>query len=377
MSKMKVYLDNAATTSLDPQVLEVVKESMSVDFGNPSSSHSEGRKARAKLEYARKSIAKLFMASSSEFIFTSGGTEANNLAIQSVLCEGSFEQVITTDLEHHAVLTTIEHFCALNRIRLIKLTLDEFGEISLLELEQYLSLGKRTFVSLMHGNNEIGNLLPLREVSVLCEVYGAVFHCDTVQTIGHKLLDLSETKVDFITCSAHKIHGPKGVGFLYTRGKNKLTPLFFGGGQERGVRPGTENLPLILGMEKALALAYGALQSNEDKIKSRRLELIQLLRAEITGLVFNGSATKFMSTVVSVQLDTTVDAGMLLFQLDLKGICVSGGSACSSGSLKGSHVLSAIQGGLNMPSLRFSLSRNTTSEELRYAVDCLKQVVQK
>lgn len=374
---MKVYLDNAATTAIDPEVLQVMTHVLSENFGNPSSSHSEGRKSRAKLESARKSIASLFHVSSSEIVFTSGGTEANNLAIQSVLKNNEIEQVITSAVEHHAVLNTLENTCADNNVDLIRLRLNAKGEVSTEEVRMLLSSGKKTFVSLMHGNNEVGNLLPLESISNLCREYDAVFHCDTVQTVGHYLLDLSKVKIDYITCSAHKIHGPKGVGFLYVSKEAKLHPLFFGGKQERGFRPGTENIAAVCGMEKALRLAYDNLENNEAHIKGLKQQLVELLVREIEGVVINGSVDNSMSTVVSVQFNSIMDPGMLLFQMDLKGICASGGSACSSGSLKGSHVLSAIQGDVSLPTLRFSISRNTTIEEIEYAVGCLKEILEK
>ena len=374
---MKVYLDNAATTAIDPQVLQVMTDVLSNDFGNPSSSHSEGRKSKAKLESARKNIASLFNASSSEIIFTSGATEANNLAIQSVLKNGEIKQVVTSAIEHPAVLNTLEALCFNNEIDLVKLKLNTQGEIDLDELRSLLSSGGKTFVSLMHGNSEVGNLLPLEEVARLCTEYNAVFHCDTVQTVGHYLFDLKKIKIDYITCSAHKIHGPKGVGFLYINREAKLNPLFFGGKQERGFRPGTENVAAVCGMEKALKLAYDNCEKNEVYLRNLKNRLIELLRVGVKGIQINGSVNLSMSTIVSAQFNTSMDPGMLLFQMDLKGICVSGGSACSSGSLKGSHVLSAIQGDVKLPTLRFSISRNTTVEEIEYAVACLKQILTK
>jgi len=374
---MKVYLDNAATTPIDGEVLKVITDTLSNDFGNPSSSHSEGRKARAKLEQARKKIAKLLNVSSSEIIFTSGGTEANNLAIQSVLNSADIQQVITTDIEHHAVLNTIEKCCKERGGELVKLKLNSKGEIDLAELTMLLQLNKKTFVSLMHGNNEVGNLLPLEKVANICSENGAIFHCDSVQTIGHEVLDLNKVNVNFVTCSAHKIHGPKGVGFLYVNKAMQLEPLFYGGNQEKGFRPGTENVALILGMAKALEIAYGSLDLYEENIRQRRKQLIAGIKQSVPGVVLNGSQKECMSTVVSVRFDTDMDAGMLLFQMDLKGVCVSGGSACSSGSLKGSHVLTAIGDDKELPTLRFSFSRNTTSVEIEYAVSCLKEILQK
>ncbi|MFT6745685.1 MAG: cysteine desulfurase [Glaciecola sp.] len=374
---MKAYLDNAATTAIATEVLEVMNDALSNDFGNPSSSHSEGRKSKAKMEQARKEIAKMFNVSGSQIVFTSGGTEANNLAIQSVLKSGEITQVITTDIEHHAVLNTIEKCCVEHDIELRKLKLNSEGEIDLEGLAVLLSSGKKTFVSLMHGNNEIGNLLPIEQVSSLCVEHGAIFHCDTVQTIGHKEFDLQKLKVDFITCSAHKIHGPKGIGFLYVNKDNKLAPLFYGGKQERGFRPGTENIASILGMAKALNLAYENLEINENIIQERKEQLIKQLQDEFECVSFNGSALNSMSTVVNAQFDVEMDPGMLLFQLDLKGVCVSGGSACSSGSLKGSHVLSAVNPDNEMPSIRFSICRNTSAQEIDYVVDCLMEILGK
>jgi cysteine desulfurase len=374
---MKVYLDNAATTPIAPEVLDVIVDVLSKDFGNPSSSHSEGRKAKAKLESARKNIAKIVNATPAEIVFTSGGTEANNLALKSVIADGEVTRVITTDIEHHAVLNTLKHFCEIGNIELVKLKINDRGEIDTNELKSLLVAEQKTLVSLMHGNNEIGNLIDIELVASLCSEYGAIFHCDTVQTIGHKTFDLKKLKIDFITCSAHKIHGPKGVGFLYVNKKRKLTPLFYGGLQERGLRPGTENVASITGMAKALELAYSSLEKNEECINKRKQLLISLLKRRVKDVVFNGSVKDSMSTIVNARFKTKIEASMLLFQLDLKGVCVSGGSACSSGSLKGSHVLSAMNEIGESPSLRFSFSRSTSIEEIEYTVTCLTGILQK
>lgn len=371
---MQAYLDNAATTKIDPEVFQVMSRALMEYYGNPSSSHALGRTAKGKMEQARKKVAQLFNASAMEIVFTSGATESNNLAIQSVLNSGKITQVITTDIEHHAVLDTIEFYCHQKKIKLSKVKLDEQGNVDLEDLALLLKEEATSFVSLMHANNEIGNLLPIEKVASLCMEYGAVFHCDTVQTIGHYVYDLQKMNIDFITCSAHKIHGPKGVGFLYVNKKNKLNPLFLGGNQERGVRAGTENVAAIMGLATALEIAYQGLEENEQNISLCRQQLMNDLKTHLPGVVFNGNTGDSLSTILNVELPTKKATDVVLFQLDLKGVCVSGGSACSSGSLKGSHVLSAFKKNLQNCNLRLSISRYTTQEEISYAVECLKEV---
>lgn len=368
----EIYFDNAATTEIDPKVLEVFVHELRGTYGNPSSIHSKGRSAKAKTEASRKKIAKLFHVEPRQVVFTSGGTEANNIALRSAVVSNGVQQIISTELEHPAVKNTLIKLQEEFDLELLMLSVDSKGGIDFLELEEFLKKGGKSLVSIMHGNNEIGNLLDLDKVGALTQQYDALFHSDTVQTVGHQHLDLSKLPVDFITCSAHKIHGPKGVGFLIVnKDKVEISPLIQGGGQERGLRSGTENVAGICAMAAALELAYADLVQNEKHLAELKGVLISSLTESGIAFELNG-AEDALNNVVSVRLLESGKADLLLFQLDLAGLFVSGGSACSSGSLKGSAVLDAIGVPDDQTSLRFSFSRNNTLEEVKEAVRILK-----
>lgn len=373
---MQVYLDNAATTPLDPEVIEVMLATMQQDFGNPSSIHAHGRQVKTIVEKARKTIAQLLGTSPSEIFFTSGGTEADNMAIVRSIEGYGLSHAITTSIEHHAVLHTLEELAKQGKIQLDLLKLTEDGSPDLIHLEELLAQNPRTFVSLMHANNEIGNLTDIAAVSAICQKYNAVFHSDTVQTMGHYRHNLSELKIDFITGAGHKFHGPKGVGFLYINANNKIKPLIFGGAQERNMRGGTENVYGIVGLAKALELAYRDMDAHQTYIQGLKSYMIEELQKAIPDIQFNGNTNpdKSLYTVLSVSLPCTDMNDMLLFNLDISGISASGGSACSSGSDIGSHVLNSIKGNSDRPNVRFSFSKNNTKEEIDFVVAKLKEI---
>ncbi len=374
---MKVYLDNAATTPLAPEVYEVMAPLLKEEFGNPSSTHFFGRQAKAVIETSRRTVAKLIHAKPSEIVFTSGGTEADNMALNCAVLDLGVERIITSSIEHHAVIHTAEHIASLRSIELELVQFDELGHVDLIHLRQLLGKSpKKTIVSLMHGNNEIGNLLPLDKVSALCREFGAYFHSDTVQTMGHYAFNLQELDIDFLTCAAHKFHGPKGVGFLYINKKIKMHPLIQGGSQERGLRGGTENLYGIAGLAKALEIANEDIDGHQQHVQGLKSYMIEQLQSKFESIDFHGDIRpeKSLYTVVNVCFPSTPKAAMLLFTLDLKGVACSGGSACSSGSNKGSHVLEGIQADTSRPNVRFSFSRYSTKEEIDYAVKTVVKV---
>jgi len=368
------YLDNAATTQIDPQVMEAMIEVMKSNYGNPSSIHGLGRQARSVIERARKSVAKIINASPGEIFFTSGGTEADNTAIIKTIEDHKITHAISTEIEHHAVSHTLEYLEKAGKINYSKLRLSSKGEIDLTELEMLLKENPNSFVSLMHANNEIGNLLPIDEVGELCKKYNAIFHSDTVQTVGHLPIDVRKSNVNFIACAAHKFHGPKGVGFLFIDSNLKINPFVHGGAQERNMRGGTENIYGIAGLAKALEIADAEMMEHKAHIESLKILMIEQLKSRIAGVEFNGLSSeisKSLYTVLSVHLPPTPTAEMLLFNLDINGIFASGGSACSSGSNQGSHVLRALNIDQSRPSVRFSFSKFTTKEEVILAVDKL------
>ncbi len=374
----KIYLDNAATTPILPEVIEVINKSMLENFGNPSSTHQFGRSAKASIERARKNIANYFNVSAGEIVFTSGGTEADNLILQNAVVNLGVNSIITSKIEHHAVLHTIEFLKETYNIEVVYLDVDSKGNISIEELSEVLSTIKgKALVSLMWVNNEIGNLLPIKEVAEVCKEYNALFHSDTVQAIGHFELDLQEVSLDFITASAHKFHGPKGVGFAYIKKGCVVKPMFHGGDQERGARSSTENVHSILGMEKALELSYINIEEDKKYIESLKLYFIKRLKEEFKEVKFNGASESFDKssyTILSVRLPWVNE--MMLFSLDLKGIAASGGSACQSGSNKGSHVLNEFLPNeeKEKSSVRFSFSKLNNTEEIEIAIDALKEL---
>ena len=370
---MKVYLDNAATTRLDDQVLEAMLPFMREDYGNPSSIHAFGRKTRSAIEVARKTVSKLLNVSPAEIFFTSGGTEADNMAInQSIHCLG-IKHAITSKIEHHAVETTLQVLEKEGKIKLSWVNVDGKGNVDLNHLEELLKTNERSFVSLMHANNEIGTLLPLEIVGEICAKYDAVFHSDTVQTMGHYQMDLQKIKVHFVTCAAHKFHGPKGVGFLYVNHAIKISPMIYGGAQERNMRGGTENTQGIIGLAKALEICYNEMDEHIAHIKGLKNYMKAQLEQAIPGIEFNGeTGDNSLYTVLNCRFPAHADAEMMLFNLDIAGIAASGGSACSSGSNQGSHVLRGIGVDTSRASVRFSFCKYSTKEEIDYTIDKIK-----
>jgi cysteine desulfurase len=373
---MKVYLDNAATTKLDPKVLEAMMPFLTEEYGNPSSIHAHGRKTRSAIEAARKSVAKLLNVSPAEIFFTSGGTEADNMAIHQTVETYGIKHAISSKIEHHAVEHTLQVLEKQGKIKLSWVNIDSKGNVDLNHLEELLKTNERTLVSLMHANNEIGTLLPIEKVGEICEKYNAIFHSDTVQTMGHYPMDLQKIKVHFITCAAHKFHGPKGVGFLYVNHNLKINPMIHGGAQERNMRGGTENTYGIVGLAKALELCYDDMEGHIKHIRGLKNYMKSELEKNIAGIQFNGETedNNSLYTVLNCLFPSHPDAEMLLFNLDIYGISASGGSACSSGSNQGSHVLRGIGADMSKASVRFSFGRFTTKEEIDFTVNKLKEI---
>jgi cysteine desulfurase len=372
---MRVYLDNAATTPLDLEVFEAMKPFMLEDFGNPSSTHAHGRKVRAAIESSRKKIAELLNCTPGEIIFTSGGTEADNAIIRSAVATYTIKHIISSPVEHHAVSHTINHLAS-EGMKVHMVNLDEKGHVDMAHLESLLKSNKDALVSLMHANNEVGNLLDIQHVGGLCSQYGAFFHSDTVQTVGHYKHDMKALEVCGITAAAHKFHGPKGVGFMYIRKDRKIHSFIYGGAQERNMRGGTENVYGIIGLAKALEIAYRDMDDHTLYIKELKARMIEKLKAQIPGVMFNGDSgnlEKSLYTVLNVSLPETDENDMLLFNLDLQGISASGGSACSSGATSGSHVLGALYPESKRAAVRFSFSKYNTHEEIDFAVTKLAE----
>lgn len=378
-----VYLDSAATTQMREEVIARMTAVMNDVYGNPSSTHSFGRSAKSLVEKARKTVAKYLNVKPAEIVFTSGGTEADNLALNSAVRDLGVERIITTKIEHHAVLYTIDQLKECYDIEVDYLDLDSCGNADLDQLEELLKNSeKKSLVSLMHINNEVGNRLDIKKAGEIAHAYNALFHSDTVQSVGHYNLDFNEIPVDFTAVSAHKFHGPKGVGFAFVRKNTGLKPLIFGGEQERGHRAGTESVHNIVGLEEALKLSLENLEEEKAYVSKLKEYFIEKIKKEIPEAKFNGNCEDpegSTYTLVNVCLPVPPQkALMLLFQLDLKGIACSKGSACQSGSDKGSHVLSAFlsEEDLAKPSLRFSFSHYNTKEELDYVVATLKEFIE-
>jgi cysteine desulfurase len=375
----RIYLDNAATTPLDKEVIDEMVRVMETYYGNPSSIHAQGREVRTLLEKARKNVAGLLNATPAEIFFTSGGTEADNTAIRCGIPAFGLKHVITSKIEHHAVEHTLDMLLKQGTIDQVSyVDIDEKGNINYGHLEELLKDNPRSFVSLMHANNELGTLTDIERVGDLCEQYDAIFHCDTVQTMGHYPHNVRKLKAHFMVCAAHKLHGPKGVGFLYVNHNVKISPMIFGGAQERNMRGGTENVYGIVGLAKALENAYVHMDEHQTYIQGLKNYMIERLKAEIPGIQFNGETDpdKSLYTVLNVSFPEMDMADMLLFNLDINGISASGGSACSSGSNIGSHVLTGINADSNRPSIRFSFSKYNTKEELDFVVSKLKPIVE-
>lgn len=375
----KVYLDSAATTQVRKEVIVKMQEALENCYGNPSSTHSFGRSAKTAIEKARKTIAKYLNAQPSEIIFTSGGTEADNMILRCSVRDLGVRTLITSRIEHHAVLHTVEELAKEYGVNLRYVDLDGFGNPDIDHLEQLLKKDdSKKLVSLMHVNNEIGNILDIDAVVGLCQAYGALFHSDTVQSIGHFAWDVQKTKVDFLSAAAHKFHGPKGIGFAYIKKNSGLRPMILGGGQERGFRAGTEPFHNIVGLEEAFVAAYNDLDQEREYVTGLKRYFVEKITKSIPGISFNGlSGDLVKSTYTLVNICLPFDPEktmMLLFHLDINGIACSAGSACQSGSNLGSHVLAEVLSGedLKKPSLRFSFSKYNTEEELDYVIQVLR-----
>ena len=374
---MRVYLDNAATTPIDPEVFEAMKPFMLEDFGNPSSTHSHGRKVRAAIESARKKVAELLNCTPGEIIFTSGGTEADNSIIRSAVNTYDLKCIISSPIEHHAVTHTVDHLAQEGKVKLLMVDLDQNGNVDLNHLEELLKKNPHALVSLMHANNEIGNLLDIKRVGELCAAHNAFFHSDTVQTVGHYKHDMKQLHVCGMTAGAHKFHGPKGVGFMYIRKDKKIHSFMYGGAQERNMRGGTENVYGIIGLAKALEIAYREMDEHQGYITGLKTRMIEQLCAQIPGVRFNGDSgnlERSLYTVLNVSLPESEENDMLLFNLDLQGISASGGSACSSGATTGSHVLGALYPESKRGAVRFSFSKYNKPEEIDYVVSKLAEL---
>lgn len=371
----KVYLDNAATTPVAKEVLDEMFPYLTEHFGNPSSIHSYGRKAKTAIEKVRKSVARYLNASTAEIFFTGSGTESNNTVIKCAVRDLGVTRIISTKAEHHCVLHSVEAMETAG-VKVEYLSIDKQGKPSLEELRLLLAEGgQTTLVSLMHANNEIGTMIDLATVSELCKHYGAYFHSDTVQTIGYVPFDVQQVPIHFLSGSAHKFHGPKGVGFLYINSEVSLKPFIDGGSQERNMRAGTENVPGIVGLGRALELSVDNMQSNKDYILEIKHYMMEKLQAQIEGVTFNGDTTDSGSNykVLSVSLPPHEKAELILFNLDVAGIAASGGSACTSGSEKGSHVLEAMGADPKRKAVRFSFSKYNTKGEIDYVVEILRK----
>jgi cysteine desulfurase len=373
----RIYFDNAATTGLDPQVLEAMMPYLTEKFGNPSSIYSYGRESRLAIENARKSVAKILNAHPAEIFFTSGGTESSNTAISAAVRDLGCTHIITSALEHHATMHTVDHLHKRGEAAVSYVNVLPNGHIDLEDLEQKLAAGsEKTLVTLLHANNEIGNILDIHSVGELCKMYGAIFHADTVQTVGHFPFDLRNTPVHFVTGAAHKFHGPKGVGLLYINENVKINPYIHGGSQERNMRAGTENVYGVVGFARALELATAGYEADSAYIKGLKVYMMEQLKKQLKGISFNGDPLgRSLYTVLSVSFPKTEKSEMLLFNLDINNICASGGSACTSGAEQGSHVIRAINNNPNQVTVRFSFSKHNTREQVDLVVTRLKELI--
>jgi cysteine desulfurase len=373
----RIYFDNAATTDLDPQVLEAMMPYLTEKFGNPSSIYSYGRESRLAIENARKSVGKILNAHPAEIFFTSGGTESSNTAITAAVRDLGCTHIISSPLEHHATLHTVEHLHRRGEAALSYVKILPNGHIDQEDLEQLLAgTAEKALVTLMHANNEIGNILDIHAVGNLCKMYGAIFHSDTVQTVGHFPFDLRNTPVHFITGASHKFHGPKGVGLLYINENVRIHPYIHGGAQERNMRAGTENVYGIVGFAKALELATAGYEADSAFIKGLKVYMMEQLKRSLKGISFNGDPLgRSLYTVLSVSFPKTEKSEMLLFNLDIHHICASGGSACTSGVEQGSHVIRAINNNPNQVTVRFSFSKHNTREQVDQVVARLKELM--
>jgi cysteine desulfurase len=373
----RIYLDNAATTALDGEVLQAMLPYLTEKFGNPSSIYSYGRETRMAVETARKSVAKLLNAHPAEIFFTGGGTESSNTAIHGAVYDLGCKHIISSVIEHHAVSHTIEHLNNIDAVTVSYVKLLPNGHVDLEDLEKLLAAAtEKTLVSLMHANNEIGNMLDIQAVGELCKLYNAIFHSDTVQTVGHFQIDLRNTPVHFITGAAHKFHGPKGVGLLYINENVRIKPFIHGGSQERNMRAGTENVYGIVGFAKALEMSAATLEDDSAYIGTLKYYMHEQLKKNIPGVGFNGDVTgRSLYTVLSASFLKTEKSEMILFNMDINNICASGGSACTSGADQGSHVIRAVNNNPNQITVRFSFSKHNTKAEVDTVIEKLKELV--
>ncbi|MBK9981318.1 MAG: cysteine desulfurase [Saprospiraceae bacterium] len=365
----RVYLDNAATTPLRPEVLEVMMPFLTGQFGNPSSIHQDGRTTRAAIENSRKTVANLIGASTGEIFFTSGGTESNNMAIKCAVSDLGVTRIITSPAEHHCVKHSVEHLLAKNAVHVDFVKIDKYGLPDFNHLESLLATDNgKTLVTLMHANNELGSMLDLQRLSELCHKYGAWLHSDTVQTVGHFPINVKQTPVDFISGASHKFYGPKGIGFIYINSRCHIHPYIDGGSQERNMRAGTENICGIIGLAKAMQLAYAELEEDKAHINGIKQYMKDQLIATCPGILFNGHPSESLYTVLNVSFPPDPQTELMVMSLDIAGISASGGSACSSGAESQSHVLEAIGHPSDRTPVRFSFSRNTTKDDIDFAV---------
>lgn len=373
----RIYFDNAATTTLDPRVLEAMMPYLTEKFGNPSSIYSYGRESRLAIENARKTVAKILNAHPAEIFFTSGGTESSNTAIIASVRDLGCTHIISSEIEHHATLHTVEDLRNRGEAKLSYVKLASNGQVDMEDLERLLASHEgKTLVTLMHANNEVGTMLDLHAVGNLCKKFGAIFHSDTVQTVGHFPIDLRNTPVHFITGAGHKFHGPKGVGILYVNENVKIKPYIHGGSQERNMRAGTENLYGIIGFARALELATADYEKDSAYIRELRSYAMERLSSSFPGISFNGDPIgRSLYTVLSVAFPKTEKSEMLLFNLDINNICASGGSACTSGAEQGSHVIRAINNNPNLVTVRFSFCKHNTKEEVDVLIEKLQQIL--
>lgn len=373
----RIYLDNAATTPLDPRVLDAMMPYFTEKFGNPSSIYSYGRETRLAVENARKSVARTLNAHPAEIFFTSGGTESSNTAIFAAVRDLGCTHIISSPIEHHATLHAVEHLHKRGEASLSFVQVRPDGHVDLEDLERLLAeSGEKTLVTLMHANNEIGNITDIHAVGEMCKAHNAIFHSDTVQTVGHFPFDLRNTPVHFITGAGHKFHGPKGIGLLYINENVRIQPLMHGGAQERNMRAGTENLYGIVGFARALELATAAFDEDRAHIQDVKMYMMERLRTDLPSVTFNGDPEgSSLYTVLNVGFPKTEKSEMMLFNLDINHICASGGSACTSGASQGSHVIRAINSDPNRIAVRFSFSRHNTRADIDQVVDLVKTLI--
>ena len=373
----RVYLDNAATTPISKEIIELMSSLMKHQFANPSSTHSEGRKSKTIVEESRTIIAKILNTYPRNIFFTSGGTESDNMAIKMSIENYNIKHAITSRISHHAVLYPLEKLAKENKIKLSYVKLDKNGLVSFSDLENLLENNSRTFVSIMHANNEVGVIQDIKKIGLICQNYNAIFHSDTVQTIGHYHIDLQKINIDFLAASAHKFHGPKGIGFIYISDNVKISPFIIGGAQERNMRAGTENIHSISALAKAMELAYQSLDKDMIYIKKLKSYMIEKLKLYIPDVQFFSNSNDLdnsLYTVLTVSFPLTKNSEMLLFNLDIAGVSCSGGSACASGSNKGSHVLSYFDPNAKRTGIRFSFSKYNTFDDIDFTIQKLKDI---